>query len=329
MPIDLRYTDENGLRALPDPARVLGVLGYAADRPSFLPPDCPYRRIELPCLAASGPFEVWTAAAPVRRWTSGTIAWSDDGTIRFGMAGFDEQDKTLEETAYALYQQVFAQLAGDGALSPLRFWNYLPRITAADSGDPEHIERYRGFNRGRHDAFESAGRDVTHPPAASALGMSQGVGALYLLAARQGGLPLENPRQVSAYRYPALYGPRSPTFSRGLLDHPGAPSILFISGTASIVGHESRHPGDIARQTEETLANIAAVTAEAVRNGLTINPRGWRVKAYLRDAVHLPWVTAEVERFWPDAPPALYLRADICRPELLVEIEAANFTDLS
>jgi enamine deaminase RidA (YjgF/YER057c/UK114 family) len=105
---------------------------------------------------------------------------------------------------------------------------------------------------------------------------------------------------------------------------------LFLSGTASIVGHRTLHAGDVARQTEETLANVAAVVDAA--NALsTIGPRAHRVDTlactvYVRHARDLP-VVREVlaQRLGAEAPAlrnAIYLRADVCRADLLVEVEA-------
>jgi hypothetical protein len=87
-------------------------------------------------------------------------------------------------------------------------------------------------------------------PAASAVGIADGPLDLCFFAGRgEPPLPLENPRQISTYDYPPQYGPRAPTFSRATLAQIGGQWTLFISGTASIVGHQSLHPDDILAQT--------------------------------------------------------------------------------
>ena len=93
---------------------------------------------------------------------------------------------------------------------------------------------------------------------------------------------------------------------------------IIVSGTASITGHESRHAGDVAAQVAETLTNLAAVIAAA---GATPADPGWALKIYLRDLAARPAVEAALAPVF-GAAPRLYLHADICRPELLVEIEA-------
>ena len=76
---------------------------------------------------------------------------------------------------------------------------------------------------------------------------------------------IENPRQTSAYHYPPKFGKHSPIFSRACSGAARQRPSLFISGTASIVGHETIHPGDVRAQTRETMANINALLDEANR----------------------------------------------------------------
>src|SRR6185312_16343901 len=83
---------------------------------------------------------------------------------------------------------------------------------------------------------------------------------VYALTARVAGLPVENPRQVNAWRYPREFGPTPPTFARGMATPAGQ---LLISGTAAVVGSASRHEDDIAAQLDETLTNIASLIATA------------------------------------------------------------------
>jgi enamine deaminase RidA (YjgF/YER057c/UK114 family) len=116
--------------------------------------------------------------------------------------------------------------------------------------------------------------------------LAGGALSIAFMAGKAPAVPLENPRQVSAYNYPADYGPRSPTFSRGALGYLPGQEILFISGTASIVGHQTVHPGDVAGQCRECIANIAAVLGEANRQRrsapFALDELVYRV--YVRDA---------------------------------------------
>ena len=193
--------------------------------------------------------------------------------------------------------------------------NYLPRITATEDG----VERYRLFNEGRHQAFEAAGRQAYTAPAATGVGLAAAALQISFLATSADIEPVENPRQVPAYAYPEQYG-RSPTFSRATILRRTGGALLFLSGTASIVGHQSLHPGDAAAQAREAWRNMEAILAATVE-------RGWRagipqaMKIYLRDRKDEPSVRSALADQLGAADP-MFLHAPLCRDELLVELEA-------
>jgi chorismate lyase / 3-hydroxybenzoate synthase len=170
--------------------------------------------------------------------------------------------------------------------------------------------------------------------AACALGSIPGSPlTVYFLAARDNTTPIENPRQISAYHYPPQYGP-NPAFSRAGLLATGDDALLFISGTSSIVGHETRHAGDVSAQIRETLVNIEALLRQA--NHIRGNDRGFDMqrlayKVYLRNTNDLALIQSQLRAFLGELPPAVYLQAEICRKDLGVEIEAVarEWADLS
>jgi enamine deaminase RidA (YjgF/YER057c/UK114 family) len=273
--------------------------------------------------------DVWHVggARPVESGTTGIARWRSDGEWLLGAIDLDEatEQQGLAELAHRAYRDLFKTLAQAGAPHLLRIWNYLPQINADGGG----LERYRQFNLGRQEAFLEAGRAAFEgAPAACALGIHQGALSIRFLAGQTAPLPVENPRQVSAYRYPETYGPRSPTFSRAALAEIGNGDVaLFISGTASIVGHETVHPGDVFEQTRETLRNLEAVIAAA--NGQASARFSLAMLdcvVYVRHPADAAKVRGVIEQaLGPDAPMlrhAVYLEADICRSDLLVEIEA-------
>ncbi len=291
----------------------LGVVGFAAARPAHINPACPFVRVEMPVLHGEA-YEMWpTARHPVFETRSGLISARDGGVTFGAMTIPDAEGDELAKRVRAAYEDLFAFAAGAPLL---RLWNYMPRINQDSNG----LERYRHFNLGRHQAFEKhyAGK---LPPAASCLGTQGNTLAIYFLMADKPGTPIENPRQVAAYDYPAQYGPKSPNFSRALLGDPAGEKTLFISGTASIVGHQSLHAGDPEMQTRETLANIEALLDEARKLNFSPALTAARLKVYIREPRHFPVIRALVEAQFPLAE-IVYLHADICRVELLVEIEA-------
>ncbi|MEP7297737.1 MAG: hypothetical protein ABI702_16255 [Burkholderiales bacterium] len=258
----------------------------------------------------------------------GCVRFCTEGEWLYGCAESPD-DAGMQADAHRAYADLFHVLAESASPHLLRLWNYFPGINADGGG----AERYRQFNAGRQQAFIEARRSAFEgSPAACALGTQAGPLRVYFLAGRTPPLAIENPRQVSAYRYPDAYGPRSPTFSRAALaDVGGGRSALFISGTASIVGHTTMHIGDVRRQTEESLANIAAVRAVAAeRAGVPFPPEALTYTVYVRRPADLAVVRDVFEQAVgarsDAARDALYLQADICRADLLVEIEAHGFT---
>ena len=140
----------------------------------------------------------------------------------------------------------------------------------------------------------------------------------------KGLVPVENPRQVSAWRYPSQYGPRAPTFSRAALAYPKGQEALFVSGTASIVGHETLHAGDVAAQCRETVRNLECVVQEANRLARSRPPfalAGMTHRAYVRHARDADAVQRTLQPLLGGAP-LVCVQADICRSDLLVEVES-------
>lgn len=286
----------------------------------------------LPAIAQhgirGGRADRWFAAGALRRGQTGSCRWLAGDCCVFGRIDLWEapgRPAALETAATEAYRQLFTVLREHDGPRLLRIWNYVPHINADQAG----LERYRRFNVGRQQAFVQAGEDAfEQSPAACAVGRGDGPLSVCFLAAHTPMRRLENPRQVSAYRYSPHYGPASPSFSRATLADAGAGTLaLLVSGTASIVGQDSRHPGDVARQAVETVANLQAVLEAAHACGSArFELRAMDLTVYVRDPFDWPAIQAQLARMLgPDAPAlaqAIVVQADICRRELLVEIEA-------
>jgi len=293
------------------------------------PPEVPWMSsVKARVLSPGGPMvDVWRAGSQVKSGTTGLVRWRTDGHWLLGAVDLDEaaENGGLAELSRRTYQNLFEALKQADCPHLLRVWNYLPQINADGGG----LERYRQFNLGRHQAFIDAGQAAFEgAPAACAIGLPKGRLCVRFLAGRIPPLPVENPRQVSAYRYPVAYGPRAPTFSRAALAPLGGGEVaLFISGTASIVGHETVHAGDVLAQLGETLTNLRSVI-EAANRRTTARFELERTDCvvYVRHAEHAPLIRRELEAALGADTHALreavFLEADICRSDLLVEIEA-------
>ena len=295
----------------------LAAIGFGTERPAGLALGVPFSTPDLPLLGGEPLIEAWVTNERPTYGSLDGMATASTSTTLFGLLELPESaGASIEDVTYSAYDRIFSVLERTGYSHLLRLWNFFPRITAVEQG----LERYQQFSVARHAAFVAHRRTPESAPAASAVGSRGGPFTVLFLAARSAGTPIENPRQVSAYHYPPQYGPRSPTFSRALLARIGGSSRLFLSGTASILGHESVHLGDPGGQIVEALANIDALRDEARKRGFPAT--GARLfKTYVRDPKNLDMIrTRALERLRP-TDRVVFLHAELCRPELLVEIE--------
>ncbi|KGQ19096.1 Pteridine-dependent deoxygenase [Lysobacter dokdonensis DS-58] len=313
------YVDDAGaasLDALLAHSDTLAVFGFGSGAPERDDPR--YLRVPLQPHGAA-PFEVWRTPGPVNVGRQGALRFAESDTLQFGWIEIPEGDGGLESASARAYANLSAFVRTRGFPHLLRSWNYLDAITLGDADE----ERYRRFCVGRATGLGTVVAGTL--PAATAIGRCDGVRTLqvYWLAARVPGTPVENPRQVSAYRYPRQYGPQPPSFARAMVP-PTAEMPLLLSGTASVVGHESRHHDCIESQLAETFANFESLIAAArsVRPELParFGPDS-RLKVYVRDADALPRIEQALAAHLDPSVPRVLLHAAVCRRELRVEID--------
>ncbi len=228
------------------------------------------------------------------------------------------------EPARSLYRELLA-IAGQGLC---RVWNYVPGINQTDA---EGRENYKSFCLGRALAFEEAyGRGFEHRlPSASAVGTDGDNLVVMFAATTARSRHFENPLQTPAYEYPADYGPRPPSFARATLVHTAEGLCdAFISGTAAIRGHRSIAPGRTAEQLDCTIENMQALGVHCgIGRSLAAGDGSQRhLKVYLRHAGDLDFVARQLfERLLQPTDKVSYLRSDVCRADLNVEIELSAF----
>jgi chorismate lyase/3-hydroxybenzoate synthase len=314
---------------------VLGVVGFEK-APTIDRTRIPVTASMTRSLNANDLCEVWRVLGPHIRLSSGETAmnrvqyrFSEDllfGSLTIAERAIDARSEAgalLRATEIA-YQEIFDVLNETEHRHLIRVWNYLPDINAQAGDD----ERYRHFNSARQTAFRKSGRATMGTvPAACALGSPAGSPiSIYFLAARRPPKMIENPRQTSAYHYPPKFGKHSPIFSRACVWGESGCSNLFISGTASIVGHETIHPGDVVAQTRETMINIGALLDEANRvvGAARYSLEDLQLKVYVRKPSDLAAIEATLSQLLKSAADIVYLQADVCREDLLVEIEAVG-----
>jgi enamine deaminase RidA (YjgF/YER057c/UK114 family) len=218
----------------------------------------------------------------------------------------------------------------------VRTWLYLGDIVGPEGA----TQRYKELNRARVDFYQDVRFLERHTPPSlngAIYPASTGIGAsdrdvmmssIALASDREDLviLPLENPLQTSAFRYEARYSPQSPRFSRAMAIVAQEAVAILISGTASIVRSETRFLGDVEGQTQQTLDNIQALIAREnfARSGVSGVGATLAdlvlVRVYVKRPEDYARTRAICEKRLGEVP-TVYAIADVCRPELLVEIE--------
>ena len=303
--------------------KILAVIGFGGKARDIPPLSCLRVEVATPPLGDARLIEVWTSTTPILHREHGDIQHAVNGDVLFGSLRLPETDEaSMDVITRAAYRRIFDLLQTEACPHLIRVWNYVPDINKTVNG----LERYQRFCLGRHQAFSERNQLFEHDlPAASAIGVRQGEMHIHFLAARHAGTQVENPRQVSAFHYPRCHGPRSPSFSRAILKEWNDGRHLYVSGTASIVGHESCHDGILDEQLRETLRNIESLLGHVghtseIRDDFLNNLSC--MKIYLRHPHHLGLVKDSLERRFGREMPSMYLQGDICRSDLLLEIEA-------
>jgi enamine deaminase RidA (YjgF/YER057c/UK114 family) len=217
-----------------------------------------------------------------------------------------------------------------------RQWNYIEEITIVES-DERKSQHYQQFNNVRAQYYSRA--DFSHGyPAATGIGIRAGGVIVSFFAASPGlfgTLAIENPLQKAAFEYSekVLVGEAeyrgsckcSPKFARAKFVANHETEHVFISGTASIREEVTVGENDVARQTEVTLDNIEKLiqreTLSALGENGGENHQIEFIRVYIKNPEDYLVVRKICEQRLPGIP-GIYVVSDVCRENLLVEIEA-------
>lgn len=288
----------------PDTLAVLGFAGLGDDA---------IHSMQIGPLPASNAVEVWKVDGRVEQGKHRNCRWrrSDDLQFTSIVVPLGENDD-YETAAENAYQEILSTINDSPLATPIRFWNYIPAINLGD-GD---LENYKQFCSGRLAAFTANAIQDSDFPAASAVGHHQSGLIVCALSGQTNATHHANPRQVDAFDYPREYGPASPSFARATTVQTDTQRLCFISGTASILGHNTVHQGDLRLQLYTTNDNILYLLEETGFEPSQIQT----LRIYLRDRKQFNECREIVARSYPGAE-LIFSEADICRRELLVEIE--------
>ncbi len=212
--------------------------------------------------------------------------------------------------------------------SIVRQWNYIENILDFDDSE----QRYQAFNNVRSEVYGTSFEQNGYP-AATGIGMNQGGVIVEFVAIKSPECitkPIDNPEQIAAHHYSkdVLLGEEfsvktTPKFERARYLELFGKKLIFISGTASIRGEKTIGVGDAIKQTETTIANIQKLYSSKVldiigQNDLQAKYNHARV--YVKNRSDFAVIKKAFERHFGSLP-VVYIIADICRKDLLVEIE--------
>lgn len=241
----------------------------------------------------------------------------------------------LSEQAKELFGQISRCMQNEQmpVSSIVRQWNYIEGITKTDSEGEQH---YQAFNDARS-AFYSTAQWPCGYPAATGIGTTCGGLVIDLEAALSysdqiGIQPIDNKMQISAHSYSQkvlhgkAYAPgcgkSTPKFERAKAWIDGKQRRLYISGTAAIRGELSMGIGNVTEQTRITLENMEFLARQGNPEAAeSPDPPFTLLRVYLKEAGFRQKVEKVLEAQYTRVP-AIWITADVCRDELLVEIEA-------
>jgi enamine deaminase RidA (YjgF/YER057c/UK114 family) len=219
----------------------------------------------------------------------------------------------------------------------IRQWNYIEKIIETDHTSNLKSQHYQVFNDVRSKYYQHANFGNGFP-AATGIGMDYGGIAIDIIAVQNRNkgsvVAVKSPLQLDAYNYSQAvlaenntmsdFCQTTPKFERAKILVTPANKWVFISGTAAIKGQVSIPALTAENQTEMTIQNILNLISieNLKKHGFNsgTKARMSNMRVYVKNRTDMPRVKSICADYFPQLP-AIYIVADICRPELLVEIE--------
>jgi enamine deaminase RidA (YjgF/YER057c/UK114 family) len=297
-----------------------GAHGCAEDAPRIAGADWPVTWLSGdPCqsLDPAGCQAVAVTGVPVRTLRlDGRVVgrvYEDDDAVYGHLGGILPADPAAPRAAQA--RSFFEKMEAALALAGMEFhhvvrtWLYLARL----------LEWYDEFNGVRTAFFRERGVFERMVPASTGIGATNPSGSALIgdaiaIRPKTGRIriePVASPMQCPATAYRSSFSRAAEVARPGLRE-------LYISGTASIDEHgRTAHVGDPVAQIELTMQVAGEILAA---RGLTWNDTVQGI-AYFKDMDHLAHYRAYCARHGLADLPVACLHADVCRDELLFEIE--------
>ena len=237
----------------------------------------------------------------------------------------DDMSLNTYEQASSIFKGIEKMLQSNG-FKPndiYRQWNYIQGITMLNDGS----QNYQEFNDARSIFYNKCEWNNGYP-AATGIGADAGgvVVEINAIKSYDKSFPIDNPLQIAAHNYSQnvldgkaidiLKEKSTPKFERARL----LGSTIFISGTAAIKGEQSIGSHSAVEQTAETMEIMDRLVSQenipTENNGSHYD----LLRVYVKRKEDIEAVKTFMDTHYP-AVAKHYLIADVCRPELLVEIE--------
>jgi enamine deaminase RidA (YjgF/YER057c/UK114 family) len=322
-----KIIDNSVLETLGDRCPAINVLCQSPERPwkivveaGFIDPSL----CEIGCkVLDSIPYVVMKTESMKEVWAGGLGASLYPGDTRKAAVAAFEQMRSILAAEQVSFDHIVRQ------------WNYIGNILEVKN----EIQNYQIFNEIRSEYYHKY-RNVHSYPAATGIGMKFGGAILDFCAVKALSnlkiIAIDNPDQIRPYDYGQQVLKGKPLYSKGINQPPqferalflteNTGSTLFVSGTASIIGQDTIGIDDVEKQTIVTFDNINKLTDSERISHLSGevgsdagNPILLRV--YIKKQEDFTKVKAICDQRYPGVP-SIFIEADICRDNLLVEIEA-------
>jgi len=284
---------------------------------------------------------ICTKAADDKKITYKSIAGVDYTVIEYpgfkivhGAGLMGNVDDSIAEASERAFKMAVTILSAEGLSiqNIIRQWNYIENIAIVE--DVNAPQNYQDFNDVRARYYDQVSFEKGYP-AATGIGQDTGGVIIGFIALSESDIisikPIGNPGQIDAHKYSdiVLEGNSNqkctPKFERAKLVSIGSRNYIYVSGTASILGEETVHEGDVEKQTLTTIDNIERLFSKENQDSLGLKFDVAKIQfSHLRVYVKYKKDISAVQKVCNaelNCKSSLFLESDVCRENLLVEIE--------
>ena len=263
-------------------------------------------------------YEIWQTDEKVSESCYEDIYIVKNNHLLFGSIIFDN-NKSYEQLSEKIQKSYsnFYRIANENKMQIVKIWHYIPELLKIYDHKKTN---YSLLCESREIIYKEYYKNQCYP-AATVIGIEGNKILIYFIAANCDTYrTIENKRQVSSYNYPQNKFSEKPMFSRAVefsissFDR----NKIIISGTASIRGYKSMYSENIFNQLEEALKNY--------KNFLDIddNPSNiCRIYMSKKEKDNFQLINTKLENYFGKNK-FILLYGDICRAELLIEIEGVS-----